>query len=209
MKRYLCAELFYKKLKQVSLLGLDADTPTGHPSRLSVKKRNATRYLASPLYTITSCRKCFTPGSAILQEVQDMKDQIILVLSAVSDYVSSKIPILEFVPILCGSIAEGTKGYNPDEFDFICHLYKLRKTNSKFGFEVDISKFHQDLSAINRRLQEFLSDRGMVNVAKLASLFYSLFHKAIIFLKRPGHTFHNLKLCDFIVGDKIKTIRIN
>ena len=47
-----------------------------------------------------------------------------------------------------------------------------------------------------------------MDVANLASLFYSLFHKAISFLKRSGHTFQNMKLCNLLAGDKICRLKL-
>ncbi|XP_060600279.1 ankyrin repeat domain-containing protein 31-like [Ruditapes philippinarum] len=69
-----------------------------------------------------------SPGIGLLQhpdEVEQQKEQVISLFKRLSCIIAKEDHLLEFVPTLAGSMAEGTKCQKPDEQDIILRLLKF------------------------------------------------------------------------------------
>ena len=67
------------------------------------------------------------------QETENLILALQSFVQAISDNLPEQFSHFKFTPILCGSMAEGTKCYQPDEFDFIFEI-TIRRDN--FAYKV-------------------------------------------------------------------------
>ena len=83
-------------------------------------------------------------------------------IQAISDNLPEQFSYFRFTPILYGSMGEGTKCYQPDEFDFVC----------KINSDSVVSK-HFQLQSFDARFAELTNSNGHIEVVKFAARFYT------------------------------------
>ena len=89
-------------------------------------------------------------------------------VQAISDNLPEQFSHFRFTPLLCGSMAEGTKCYLPDEFDFICDI--AGSTLAIYG---------KRLHSVDHRFAQLTNSDGDIEVVKFANSFYAAINSAI------------------------------
>ena len=109
-------------------------------------------------------RRCrYTRDGA--KEIDQMKLALHQLLQHISSILAKRLKILRFKSVLSGSMAEGTKVYQPDEFDYICLL------DAEY-FACSIDKFDTvTLTSLDPALFQVCGSKQFHSVY-LSSLFY-------------------------------------
>ena len=119
-------------------------------------------------------------------------------MQAISDNLPEQFSHFSFTPILCGSMAEGTKCYQPDEFDFICKIHSRSMNPAGSG-----------LRSSDARFADLTEDNGYIKVVKFAGSFYAAVDLAI---NRLCLTYNSgyLEICphSLLIEDKISRLRL-
>ena len=131
----------------------------------------------SALNSLVTVKQCRSQILLHNQETRDIEAAVTSFLQTVSDNLPEEFSHLRFTPVLCGSMAEGTKCYQPDELDYICDL----------GFQGYHTPECRIVGHVNntftprymRDIGELLTDKGELIVVNLAAAFYSGVDRAL------------------------------
>ena len=95
-------------------------------------------------------------------EIRALEEALQDFVQAISDHLPEQFSHFSFKPILCGSMAEGTKCYQPDEFDFICEL-------TSDALETD----DMQIQSFDARFADLTANDGYIGILKFAARFYA------------------------------------
>ena len=128
-------------------------------------------------------------------------------LQAISDNLPEQFSHFRFSPILCGSMAEGTKCYQPDEFDFICKITSDAIVGKLPKRSKEIKVYH--VYSYDARFDNIKDRDGCIEVVKFAATFYAAIDTTIKYL-HSVRTFGNLEMCpnSLLLHDKISRLQL-
>ena len=123
-------------------------------------------------------------------------------LQTVSDNLPEEFSHLRFTPVLCGSMAEGTKCYQPDELDFICNLNILGIAEQRKEINYLLSESWYKFTPTENNT--FTASSCQIDVLNLSSDFYTRLENALKFLNKLDG--QNLSFKALQIGEKLSKI---
>ena len=134
------------------------------------------------------------------EEITALEEALQNFLQAISDNLPEQFAHFRFTPILGGSMAEGTKCYQPDEFDFVC----------KISIDAQVEGYNRNqLRSSDVRFADLTNSDGDIEVVKFAESFYGAVNTTIHRLYST-YSSGGLQILQnsLLIQDKISLIRL-